>query len=119
MFVEVIVPVMQGHHACAGVGVCACASGQRYGGIVLGRGCVGSTGRRAGPAFSFVHWRLAIIGARNGDSSREREDTEEERADGEAPHRSRRFEDLEVLIFVKTVLACNTDLRERVNYGSS
>ena len=36
--------------------VYACASGQRYGGVVLGSGCVGSTGWRAGaPSFSIVH----------------------------------------------------------------
>ena len=36
--------------------VYACASGQRYRGVVLGRGCVGSTGQRAGAlSFSIVH----------------------------------------------------------------
>ena len=106
VLVEVVVPVVQGYHTCTGVGVCVCAPGQGYGVVVLGRGCVGSTGRRAG-----IHGRFGIIATGDGDSSSEREDEEKERADREAPHRSRRFEDLEVLVFVKTVLACNTDLR--------
>lgn len=72
-----------------------------------------SAGRIDGPTFAFVHRWFGVIGAGagDGDSSSERDDAEKERADREAPHRSRQFEDLEVLVVVKTVLACNTDLR--------